>query len=65
MNRGLVDCFKKLTEKAQKVMVLRFDADLTTEAIGKIVGGSKQYIGRLITQSLEAMRNCLERRHDI
>ena len=58
----LADCLGLLTPRAQKVLKLRFGEDLTNERIGDIVGGSKQYLGRLIRQSLELLRTCLEAR---
>ncbi len=52
-------CLKRLTTKARRALALRYRADLTSEAIGALLGGSKQYIGRLIAQSLSALRACL------
>jgi len=57
----LEGCLAQLRPKAREVLILRFRSELTTEAIGGLVGGSKQYIGRLITQSLLALRTCLSR----
>ena len=34
--------------------------ELSNEQIGRSIGGSKQYIGRLIRNSLEALRICIE-----
>ncbi|MFT7579403.1 MAG: RNA polymerase sigma factor (sigma-70 family) [Myxococcota bacterium] len=56
----LGDCLDILTPKAQQVLKLRFGGDLTNERIGVLVGGSKQYIGRLIRQSTEKLRTCIE-----
>lgn len=56
----LSDCLEELTPKAQQVLKLRFAGELTTERIGQLVGGSKQYIGKLIRQSTEKLRVCLE-----
>jgi len=56
----LNDCLETLTPKAQQVLKLRFSGELTTERIGQLVGGSKQYIGKLIRQSTERLRACLE-----
>lgn len=53
-------CMGILTPKAREVLKLRFSTELTNEAIGEIVGGSKQYIGRLIKESTEKLRRCLE-----
>ncbi len=53
-------CLTHLTPKAREVLKLRFSTELTNEAIGEIVGGSKQYIGRLIKESTEKLRRCLE-----
>ena len=53
-------CMGILTPKAREVLRLRFGTELTNEAIGDIVGGSKQYIGRLIKESTEKLKTCLE-----
>lgn len=55
-------CLEGLTPKAREVLKLRFSTDLTNEVIGDILGGSKQYIGRLIKESTEKLRTCLERK---
>lgn len=55
-------CVGKLTPKAQEVLQLRYGQDLTNQKIGIIVGGSKQYIGKLIRGSLKALRECLDKR---
>ncbi len=53
-------CLEELTPKAQQVIRLRFGRQMTNEKIGGLVGGSKQYIGRLLRSSLELLRKCLE-----
>ncbi len=53
-------CMEKLTPKARKALRLRFVAELTNERIGQMIGGSRQYIGRLITKSLSALGRCIE-----
>lgn len=53
-------CLEHLTPKAREVLKLRFSTELTNESIGEIVGGSKQYIGRLIKESTEKLRKCLD-----
>lgn len=53
-------CLTHLTSKAREVLKLRFSTELTNEAIGEIVGGSKQYIGRLIKESTDKLRKCLD-----
>lgn len=58
----LNDCLEELTPKAQQVLKLRFAGDMTNERIGQVVGGSKQYIGKLIRQCTEKLRTCLERK---
>ena len=60
--RRLPDCLERLTPKAREALLLRYRRELTTARIGEIVGGSKQYIGRLLRQSLARLRDCLERR---
>jgi RNA polymerase sigma factor (sigma-70 family) len=56
----LEECLEKLTPKARQVLALRYGAEHTNEQIGSLLGGSKQYIGRLIAQCLEKLRRCLE-----
>lgn len=56
----LDECMGGLTPKAREVLKLRFSTELTNEAIGDIVGGSKQYIGRLIKESTEKLKKCLD-----
>jgi RNA polymerase sigma factor (sigma-70 family) len=56
---ALEHCFRKLTPKAQEAVRLRYSADLTQQQIGAIVGGSKQYIGRVLAQSIDKLRECL------
>lgn len=52
-------CMDQLTPKAQQVIRLRFQYQMTQERIGGLLGGSKQYIGRLIRRSLELLRDCI------
>jgi len=54
-------CMEHLTPKAREVLKMRFSTELTNESIGEIVGGSKQYIGRLIKESTEKLRTCMDR----
>lgn len=55
-------CLEGLTPKAREVLKLRFSTDLTNEVIGEMVGGSKQYIGRLIKESTDKLRTCLDKK---
>ncbi|MFO0746514.1 MAG: sigma-70 family RNA polymerase sigma factor [Myxococcota bacterium] len=55
-------CLEALTPKAREVLKLRYSTDLTNEVIGDMVGGSKQYIGRLIKESTDKLRTCLEKK---
>ena len=57
---GLEVCLGEITPKAQQVIRLRYDQQMTNEKIGGLVGGSKQYIGRLLHRSLGLLRKCLE-----
>ena len=54
-------CLAELSTKSQRVLRMRFHLEMPNEQIGALVGGSKQYIGRLIRSSLGALRRCLER----
>jgi RNA polymerase sigma factor (sigma-70 family) len=55
----LDECLSRLSPKAQKAIRLRFCDELTQERIGGLLGGSKQYIGKLITKSLKFLRECM------
>ncbi|MBN2531190.1 MAG: sigma-70 family RNA polymerase sigma factor [Deltaproteobacteria bacterium] len=57
----LENCLPKLSEKAQQTLRLKYVEQWSNEHIGSIVGGSRQYIGRLIQQSLELLRTCVEK----
>lgn len=57
----LSECLSTLTPKAQSVVRLKYTKQMTNEHIGQTVGGSKQYIGRLLTQSLDVLLNCLQK----
>ncbi len=57
----LGECMAHLTPKAQQVLKLRFSGELTNQRIGELVGGSKQYIGKLLRQSMEKLRSCIEK----
>ena len=57
----LEGCLGKLTDKAQQAIKLRYYDDLTNSDIAVRLGASKQYIGRLLTVSMVALRRCLER----
>ncbi|MBN2525312.1 MAG: sigma-70 family RNA polymerase sigma factor [Deltaproteobacteria bacterium] len=58
----LNQCLALLTPKAQSTVRLKYRQGMSNEQIGHVVGGSKQYIGRLLTQSLAALRECLQRK---
>lgn len=58
----LENCLGELSDKAQQALRLRFREDLPFENIGCLLGGSKQYINRLVHQSLVSLKDCLERR---
>ncbi len=57
----LKHCMNKLTEKAQKAVLLKYTEQWSNERIGDILGGSRQYIGRLLKQSEELLRKCVEK----
>jgi RNA polymerase sigma factor (sigma-70 family) len=57
----LAECLSQLTPKAQKAVRLRYSKEMTNDKIGGILDCSKQYIGRLIRQSLELLKLCLEK----
>lgn len=57
----LKHCMNKLTEKARKAVLLKYTEQWSNERIGDILGGSRQYIGRLLKQSEELLRKCVEK----
>jgi RNA polymerase sigma factor (sigma-70 family) len=57
----LENCLPHLTEKAQQTLRLKYAEQWSNERIGTLVGGSRQYIGRLIRQSLNLLRSCIEK----
>ena len=54
-------CLPNLTDKAQQTLRLKYMEQWSNEQIGTIVGGSRQYIGRLLKQSLDFLRLCIEK----
>jgi RNA polymerase sigma factor (sigma-70 family) len=60
LRERLVRCLRRLSEKARRIVRMRFFLDLTQEQIGQSLGVSKQYAGRVIHRSLDALRACLE-----
>ena len=58
--RGLARCMEGLTPASQRILRLRFGGEKTQEEIGTVMGVSKQYVGRVIQKSLEALKRCLE-----
>ncbi|OGR13479.1 MAG: hypothetical protein A2341_13965 [Deltaproteobacteria bacterium RIFOXYB12_FULL_58_9] len=57
----LQQCLGALTPKAQQAIRLHYKEGMTNEKVGARIGGSKQYIGRLLQQCREKLRKCLER----
>lgn len=55
----LSECLDQLTDKAKQTLRLKFVEQWSNERIGDIVGGSRQYIGRLIRQSLSLLKTCI------
>lgn len=50
----------KLTPKAQSILRLKYEQDLPNEQIGKLVGGSKQYIGKVLNNSILKLRESVQ-----
>lgn len=64
LSERIEECAHVLTPKARTVLRLRFAGDLTAEKIGELVGGSKQYIGKLITKSCALLRECVAKHRE-
>ncbi|MCK6547642.1 sigma-70 family RNA polymerase sigma factor [Myxococcota bacterium] len=56
---ALAGCLHHLTPKSQEAVRLRYYDDLTQEQIGALLGVSKQYVGRILSKSMETLRECL------
>jgi RNA polymerase sigma factor (sigma-70 family) len=56
----LAGCLRRLSDRARQIVRMRFFLDLTQEEIGRAFGVSKQYAGRVLQRSLDALRVCLE-----
>ncbi len=58
--RGVERCMDRLAPASRRMLRLRFHGDHTQEEIGAAMGTSKQYVGRVLQKSLEALRRCLK-----
>ncbi|MBN2342443.1 MAG: sigma-70 family RNA polymerase sigma factor [Deltaproteobacteria bacterium] len=58
----LESCLALLTPKAQSAIRMKYTQGVSNEQIGNTVGGTKQYIGRLLRKSLEMLRDCMGRK---
>lgn len=57
-------CMEQLRPRVQTILRMRFHGDHTQEAIGRVLGVSKQYVGRVLARSLEDLKRCLEASHE-
>ncbi|MBI5545991.1 MAG: sigma-70 family RNA polymerase sigma factor [Deltaproteobacteria bacterium] len=55
----LAGCMERLTGRTREVLRMRFHRSMTQEAIGEVFGASKQYVGKVLKKSLEALRRCM------
>ena len=53
-------CLEKLTPKARQALRLKYGQQMNNVKIGQMLGGSKQYISRLVIDCLHALRRCIE-----
>jgi RNA polymerase sigma factor (sigma-70 family) len=53
-------CMDRLRPRIRAVLRMRFHDDATQEAIGSVLGVSKQYVGKVIAQALLSLKACLE-----
>ena len=56
---SLDECLDRLKPKAREVIRMKYGEDFANQKIGDLLGGSKQYIGKLLRQSLSGLRDCL------
>lgn len=61
VRQRLQGCLQELRPKARQALVLHYGKGHSNQLIGSLLGGSKQYIGRLLRDSLALMRLCIER----
>jgi RNA polymerase sigma-B factor len=55
-------CFRALTKRERRIVVLRYYRDLSEARIGAEIGLSQVQVSRVLRSSLEKMRNALEPR---
>jgi RNA polymerase sigma factor (sigma-70 family) len=53
-------CLEKLTPKARQALRLKYGQKLSNAEIGRMLGGSKQYVSRLVIECLGVLRQCIE-----
>jgi RNA polymerase sigma-B factor len=51
--------WKELPERQQRILLLRFYGNMTQARIGETLGISQMHVSRLLTQSLNYLRECL------
>jgi RNA polymerase sigma-B factor len=51
--------WKELAERQQRILLLRFYGNMTQAEIGETLGISQMHVSRLLTQSLNYLRECL------
>ena len=61
---GLIECFKRLTDRARGILKLHYGLDQSYSDIGQRMGISKQAVGKTVQKSIRVLRHCLET-HDI
>lgn len=58
--RKLAGCMEKLDPNAIRLLRLRYHLGLTQDAIGRQLGVSKQYVGRILARAVAALKSCVE-----
>ena len=58
----LAECLDRMTPKAQATLRMKYSNKISNEEIGRMVGGSKSYIGRVLKTAREALRKCIEKK---
>jgi RNA polymerase sigma factor FliA len=60
LGRAVADCLDQLTPPSRLVVTTRVLDDMTLEALGRLLGGSKDRVWRLEQGARRALRACLE-----
>lgn len=58
----LSQCLEHMTPKTQMTLRMKYANKISNEEIGRVLGGSKSYIGRVLNNGRETLRKCIEKK---